>query len=423
VTPKTLTPETHASAATPETVTIEKWVYGGDALARMTPATAAEPALGQPKPGRVVLLPFVLPGETVRLRRAQGLRAEAAKVVIPAPERIAPACPLFTHCGGCHYQHAPYEFQLARKMEILREQLWRVGKIRFEGEIQTIGGQPFGYRNRVQLHVQVGRIGYLAAGSHALVPLDGECPISSPRLNQAFELLRSRMRDPRFPNFVHSIELFTNENQVQVNVLESEKNVARWFYEWCESVAEIEYPALGMMFRVSPRSFFQVNRFLIEALVEEAIGHAGDGSESAHALDLYAGVGLFALPLAKQFAKVEAVEAGGSAIRDLAFNAQRAGVAVEAHQARVEDYLARVESAPDFILADPPRAGLDKAVTRHLERISAPRLTIVSCDPATLARDLAALPGYRIERMTLVDLFPQTYHLETIAHLVRVRAA
>lgn len=402
-------------------VTIEKWVYGGDALARV-PAEGAEIAavgsMGEAvgKPGRVLLIPFVLPEETVRARLVDDLHAAAEQIVIASPDRVPPPCPLFTRCGGCDYQHAPYEYQLARKVEILREQLLRVGKLRFESEIGVVSGPPLEYRNRVQLHVRDGKIGYLAAGSHDLVALDAECPIASPRLQKAFELLRSRMHEPRFPKFVHSIELFTNETEVQVNVLNAERQVAQWFYEWCESTAVIEYAALNTMFRVSPRSFFQVNRFLIDALVDESLGSA----EGASALDLYAGVGLFALPLARRFAKVAAVEAGASAVRDLEFNARRSSVSVEVRQARVEDYIAKLDKTPDFVLADPPRAGLGKAVTGHLERLAPPRITIVSCDPATLARDLAALKSYRIERLTLVDLFPQTYHLETVAHLVRI---
>jgi len=100
-------------------------------------------------------------------------------------------------------------------------------------------------------------------------------------------------------------------------------------------------------------------------------------------------------------------------------NEQRAGTEVTIHRARVEDYLREITQTPDFVLADPPRTGLGKIVTSHLERLAPPRLTIVSCDPATLARDLAALSSYKIDRLTLVDLFPQTYHLETVAHLVR----
>jgi 23S rRNA (uracil1939-C5)-methyltransferase len=385
-------------------VVIEKWVYGGEGLARID--------------GRVVLTPFVLPGETVRVQPGDGVHAELLEIIGPAAERRTPPCALFTRCGGCHYQHAPYEYQLARKLEILREQLARVGKIRFEGEIGVISGPPLGYRNRAQFRLAQGRIGYLAARSHDLVPVDGECPVISPRLNQELAAMRERLRDPRFPRFVRALEIFTNETDVQINVIESDKPVARRFYDWCESKVALEYPAGAGTFRVSPKSFFQVNRFLIDPLVETAIG--GETGESA--LDLYAGAGLFAVPLAKSFGKVTAVEAGSAAAHDLAFNAGRAGGAIETHYGRVEEYLARLETRPDFVLADPPRAGLSKEVVREITRLAPPRLAIVSCDPATLARDLAALTEYKLESLTLVDLFPQTYHLETVARLSVMRS-
>lgn len=377
-------------------------MYGGDGLARLD--------------GRVVLAPFVLPGETARVDAHDGVHADLVEVLQPSAERVTPPCPHFGRCGGCHYQHAPYEFQLAHKVEILREQLRRVGKIDYHDEIEVVSGPPLGYRNRAQFHIVDGRIGYLAARSHDLVALPGDCPISSPRLNQALAMLRDRLSDPRFPRFVHSIELFTNETDVQVNVLETDRPVARVFYEWCESTVAIEYATSLGAFRVSPRSFFQVNRFLVEPLVEKALGTAAGET----ALDLYAGVGLFALPLAKRFGTVTAVEAGSTAARDLEVNASRAGVSIRVELSRVEDYLAKLVKAPDYILADPPRAGLGKTVVAGLNRLAAPRVTIVSCDPATLARDLAALSKYKIERLTLVDLFPQTFHLETVANLIAV---
>jgi len=386
-------------------VIVDKWVYGGEGLARIE--------------GRVVLVPNVLPGESARIDSGKDVHASLIEVLTPAAERVTPACPLFTTCGGCHYQHAPYEYQLARKVEILREQLQRVGKINFEGEIAVISGPPLGYRNRAQFHIANGKIGYLAARSHELVPVEGECPVSSPRLNQALAEMRGRLSDPRFPRFVQAVEIFTDETDVQINVIESERAVARRFYEWCESKQAIDYQTSFGIFRVSSKSFFQVNRFLVEKLVEAALPKEGRGS----ALDLYAGVGLFALPMARRFRSVTAVETGSSAVHDLEFNASRAELPVKEEQVRVEDYLERLQgasgTAPEFVLADPPRAGLGKDVVGHLQRLAPPRLTIVSCDPATLARDLAGLTGYQIESLTMVDLFPQTYHLETIARLRR----
>lgn len=341
--------------------------------------------------------------------------ARLMQVLHPAPERIAAPCPEFGVCGGCSYQHAPYEYQLARKVEILREQLARVGKLKWEGEVAVVAGEPWAYRNRSQFHIASSKIGYLAAKSHDLVTLDGDCPISSPRVNQGLALLRERLTDPRFPKFVKALEVFSNESELQINVVDSPQPVARRFFEWMESAASLDYVTSHGTFRVSPKSFFQVNRFLVDKLVDAALPR--DGGTSA--LDLYAGVGLFALPLRKQFREVIAVEAGASAARDLVLNATRAEAGIDARHARVEEYLAKLDTAPEFVLADPPRAGLGKQVVRDLERLQPTRLTIVSCDPATLARDLAALVSYEIQAITLVDLFPQTYHLETVVSLLR----
>jgi 23S rRNA (uracil1939-C5)-methyltransferase len=390
-------------------VTVEKLVYGGDGLARPD--------------GRVVLAPYVLPGERVRVkaeREKPGLvRASLLEVLVPAPERVAAPCPVFGRCGGCHYQHAPYDYQVEAKCGILVEELRRLGKMEPPEEIKVVTAEPWGYRNRAQFHVDGGLIGYWEARSHKLCAID-RCPIGSPKLNETIAALGKMVRDGRWPKFVRSLEIFTDERQVQLNVTEADKPVAKRFFEWCaESIPGMVESALDYdgRFRVSRNSFFQVNRLLLEQLVETAV----DGAEGETALDLYAGVGLFALALAKRFRGVTAVESGSGAVRDLKFNAERAGAAVEAVQSTTEAYLEKLERAPDFVLLDPPRAGLGKAVVKRLADLAPARVTIVACDPATLARDLAGLvaAGYRVEGMSLVDLFPQTFHLETVVRLRR----
>jgi len=384
-------------------------IYGGDGLARHE--------------GQVVMAPFVLPGETVTVTLDpphKGLRrGRVQRVDAPAAERQAAPCPLFARCGGCHYQHAPYELQLAWKREILREVLRRVGKIEAPDDIPALAGEPWGYRNRVQIHAAAGRLGFLEPGSRTLCPARA-CPIASPRLNQALADLAEMARSPRWPAFLRSLELFTNESQVQLNVLETSRPLARHFFDWCArslpgASEPLEYPTRDFRFRVGGRSFFQVNRFLLDALVDAALADA----RGNHALDLYAGVGLFSLPLARRFARVTAVETTRAAAQDLAFNAARAGLPVDVRQASVENFLAEFRETPDFILADPPRSGLGKHTVRRLVELKTPLLVIVACDPATLARDLAVLAasGYRIDSLILVDLFPQTYHLESIARL------
>jgi 23S rRNA (uracil1939-C5)-methyltransferase len=389
-------------------VTVEKLVYGGDGLARLD--------------GRVVLVPLVLPGERVRAQAEQekpGLvRARLLEVIEPGPERIAPPCPYFGRCGGCHYQHARYEFQVAAKRDILREELRRLGKIDPPAEIEAITAEPWGYRNRAQLHIEGTRIGYREARSHKLCAID-HCPISSPKINETIGTLAGMLSDARWPRFIRSVELFTDERQIQLNVLDTDKPVARRFFEWCgEKIPGLVEGALDYngQFRVSRNSFFQVNRFLIDRLAEAAIEEAAGET----ALDVYAGVGLFSLALARRFRQVTAVESGLAAVRDCQFNAERAGLTtVRAVQQSAEEYLEALETAPDFVLLDPPRAGLGKTVVGRLSQLRPRVVTIVSCDPATLARDLAGLlgAGYRVEWMRLVDLFPQTSHLETVVRL------
>jgi 23S rRNA (uracil1939-C5)-methyltransferase len=391
-------------------LTIEKLVYGGDGLGRVE--------------GRVVLAPFTLPGERIMVApvstRGGLLRARVQEVIEPAAGRVAPPCPYFGRCGGCHYQQAGYDLQLEVKRSILRETLRRVGKLEAPVEIATVAGAPWGYRNRAQFHIAGGEIGYLEAQSHKLCAIT-HCPISSPRINEALTAIIGMIGDARWPGFVRSIELFTNETDVQLNVLESDRPVAKRFFDWCAeaipgfTAGALDYAACGFAYRVSGGSFFQVNRFLIEELVAKAIGDAA----GEHAVDLYAGVGLFSIPLAGKFARLEVIESGKFAAYDLRFNAERAGVSMEIVQSAAEDFLRKLAAPPDFVLADPPRTGLGKAVVARLAELRPKRIVIVACDPATLARDLPGLlaAGYEIDRLTMIDLFPQTFHLETVAAL------
>ena len=371
----------------PQTITIEKLVYGGEGLARLE--------------GRVVLAPFVLPGETVSVEidRAKNdvWRGKLIEVLEASPARVAPGCPYFQRCGGCHYQHIDYTAQLEQKRAILREALQRVGKIEFAGGIEAISGEPWQYRNRVQLHLENGKVGYYGQHSRDLMAIE-HCPIASPKISETIGKIDARADT--------ALELFTNETEVQVNVVDRVPRAALTALAALGVTTPIEYSG----FQVSRNSFFQVNRFLIDRLVDCAISDA----KGAWALDLYAGVGLFARKLAEQFEKVTAVESGGSSFRDLEHNFPQGAV-----KSSAEEYLVALEEKPDFILADPPRAGLGKTVVRELARIRPRRITIVSCDPATLARDLHGLTGenYRIEKITLVDLFPQTFHLETVVEL------
>ena len=270
-----------------EILTIEKLVYGGEGLARLE--------------GKVVLTPFVLPGEVVRAETERAKndlwRGRLLEVLQPSPARIAPGCPYFQRCGGCQYQHMDYAFQLEQKREILREVFKRVGKIEFTGEIGLISGEPWQYRNRVQLHIEDGKAGYFGQHSRDLVAID-RCPIASQKLNETISKIDARQAST-------ALELFTNETDVQVNVVD---RVPRPVLTALQSLG-VSTPIDYQGFQVSRNSFFQVNRFLIDRLVECAIGDAKGG----WAVDLYAGVGLLSAKLAERFAQVTAVESGAAA--------------------------------------------------------------------------------------------------------------
>jgi 23S rRNA (uracil1939-C5)-methyltransferase len=382
----------------PELITIEKLVYGGDGLARVD--------------GRVVLTPYVLPFEQVTVEQQDELHARPVQVERPSPERVEPGCPYFGTCGGCHYQHAGYDYQLEQKVSILREVTRRVGKFDAPVDIGVISGPEWQYRNRSQFHIQDGRLGYLKEGSHELVPIE-KCPISSPMLNECIRALNEMIKERRFPQFIKQLEVFTNETETQLNVLQTGKPIARSFFDWAAErlPGYVSGPITYQGFRVSYKSFFQVNRFLVDQLVDAALGDA----EGARAVDLYAGVGLFSWPMVSRFERVTSIESSNAAVADLIHNVPK----VEAVRTSVDEYLSTQTEAPDFLLADPPRAGLGKHAVRHLVRLKPKRIHIVACDPATLARDVAPLlaAGYAIEKMILVDLFPQTYHMETIVRL------
>src|SRR3984885_10064195 len=328
-----------------ETLTIEKLVYGGEGLARLE--------------GKVVLVPFVLPGEVVRAETERAKndlwRGRLIEVLQPSASRVTPDCPYFQRCGGCQYQHIDYPFQLEQKREILREALQRVGKIEFPGEIGMLSGEPWQYRNRIQRHIEGGKVGYFAQGSRDLIAID-RCPIASPKLNEAIGKVDAPPASTAAPPASTALELFTNETEVQVNVLDRVPRSALSGLASLGVTTPIDYNG----FQVSRNSFFQVNRFLIDRLVACAVGDA----QGAWAVDLYAGVGLFSVKLAERFGKVTAVESSSSSFRDLAHNFAQTAV-----NANVEDYLAGLEEKPDFILADPPRAGLGKLVVKELARI------------------------------------------------------
>lgn len=430
-------------------ITIEKMIYGGEGLARV-----AQPGESR---SQTIFVPFVLPGERVEataVEQKPGLiRARLEHILERSPSRIEPGCQYFGACGGCQYQHADYAKQLEIKETILRETLERTAKIKWTGEIHAHGSPPWNYRNRTRLKVQQApfAVGYYKFASHELLAVE-QCPISSPLINRALDVFWRLGRSGAVPGEIKEVELFATAEDAELLVelhedaraLMAESSVApfaeqlraalpemrgiavfesrgqdnlerRRFSKAIETAlgaAELIYKSGGVEYRASAGSFFQVNRFLTEKLIEIATA----GRKGKAALDLYAGVGLFAVQMARQFERVTAVESSESAFRDLRENLPRNG---KARQTTAERYLDEARGEFDFVIVDPPRAGLGKRVAQKLAKRGAPALTYVSCDPATLARDLQVLMagGHAIQSLHLIDLFPQTYHLETVVCL------
>jgi 23S rRNA (uracil1939-C5)-methyltransferase len=429
---------------------IEKLIYGGDGLARLP---AASPGNKDHSRGKAVFVPFVLAGEKIEAALTEEkpgfARARAEKIVEPSAHRVVPPCPHFGSCGGCHYQHANYKHQLEVKKEILRENLRRMAKIELECEIQVHASPPWNYRNRSRLQVRARpefAAGYYKFASHELLPVE-ECPISSPLINRGIEMLWQAGRAGKVVEGVREVEFFANadDTKLLIEILcapEARRAAVRgWIEELCASMPEIAgvvafrepqkgvqerlvaagaseltYQTKKAAYRVSAGAFFQTNRFLTNELVD--VVTAGRSGELA--IDLYAGVGLFSTALACDIRHVVSVEMSQTSSNDLRYNLPANGKAV---QAAAEQYLTKAVSTekPDLIIVDPPRSGLGDTTARAMANMAAPRVTYVSCDPATLARDLVPLQaeGYRVEELHLVDLFPQTYHLETVAHLIR----
>jgi len=431
-------------------LTVEKLIYGGDGLAR-TPAGADGRSMA-------VFVPFVLPGEQVEAEIAQQkpgfARGRVTRMVEASAERTAARCPYFQRCGGCHYQHIPYERQLEFKAKVLRETMQRVAKIELNHEIKLHASPPWNYRNRTRLQVQTTpefALGYFRFGSHEILPVR-ECPISSPLLQRMIAQL-IELRGGECPAEVEEIEFFADaaDEHLLVWAFCARGADIRRLSPWAErlqrhlpEIAGVSFfpsrrrsedePAVDMRpltqwgapairyrvgetgYRVSAGAFFQVNRYLLEKLVSVVTSNASGET----ALDLYAGVGLFSAVLARSFHHIFAVEASQISYSDLV---QNVSANVKAVGTRTEDYLRNrpVRNRPDLVVIDPPRTGAGGAVTRWLVELGAPRIRYVSCDPATLARDLAPLlaSGYRIEEAHLFDLFPQTYHVESVVLLAR----
>ena len=355
--------------------------------------------------GRVVFVPFTAPGDRVRVQvvqeKSRYLRARVETLLSPGPARTDPVCPVFGGCGGCAWQHIAYAAQLAAKVGIVEDALRRVGGLAYTEEVRiTPSPAEYGYRSRARVLRHEGRVGYRKRGSRSLQVVS-RCPVLEPALDHELHRL-SEAADPAARG---EWEIAAAGELTRAIELEAPAH---------EPVLRLD--AAGETLDVSPGVFFQANAALRAPLADAVASATGSGS---NAIELFAGAGFFTLSLSRRFERVTAVEAHPAAARDLVANLRRAGRDnVEVWSTRLEDAVVRLPGA-ELLLLDPPRTGLPAGSAVPLVARRPERIVYLSCDPATLARDLGALGGerYALRHVEAFDLFPQTPHVETLAVL------
>lgn len=384
-------------------VTTGRLAYGGEAVARHD--------------GLAIFIPLAAPGERLRVRiterKKNFARAAIEQIIEPASERRQPPCRHFGECGGCQLQHMTYEAQLAAKVGFVRDALERIGRLDWPHEIAMRHANEFGYRGRAQVRIdhKTGRVGFNRRGSNSVCDVQS-CPILAPELDEGLGALRAAVTGT------------SKSDGVLANVFQVEMAAGESRISFEPSVGELPGGALrrtlhGTIYTFSPSTFFQSNADMLDHLIEEALGEASGDL----ALDLFAGVGLFTIQLARRFKQVIGVEADAKTAKYALENIIANSVPnVEVRNSDVEEWVKGfVETKPaslDLILLDPPRTGAANSLV-HIVDLRPHRITYVSCDPTTLARDLRTLvdSGYELSKITALDLFPQTYHVETVASL------
>jgi 23S rRNA (uracil1939-C5)-methyltransferase len=394
--------------------------------------------------GKVVFIPYSVIGDEVWAEIVEEKKNYAigklVEILAPSSWRTEPSCPYFGRCGGCQWQHIDYAQQVELKKEILKDILMRLGKLK---EIPTItifpSPDPYNYRTRVQLKVKGEKLGYYQERSHQLVDID-RCPIAHPLVNEIIPLLRKEQF------------LISSTEEIEINVSpEEEKGVLIFYFlkpsqGWETSIrqflktrpivkgittlrerqtASLGKPhlnftlPLNLRLRTSPGSFFQVNLKQNERLIKKVLEFSG-GQRNESTLDLYSGVGNFTLPLATVTQEGWGIEENAVAVKDARFNAQFNGIEnARFVRGKVEDVLKKWKREnPDLIILDPPRTGC-KGVVDQVAGLKPKRIVYVSCEPTIFARDLRLFSdrGYFLRELALIDMFPQTYHMEVVGLL------
>ena len=373
----------------PLTVAVERILPGGLGLAHAG--------------GRTILVELAAPGDVARVRvdRKQGkvLFASIVEIITPGPGRVAPPCRYFGECGGCDFQQLSYEAQLAAKVGFIQDCLRRIAKIEPPDVPITPAPREFGYRTRAEWQRDGRRIGYFSRRSHRICDVS-ECAVLAPELQAAL----TNLRGEDLPASVTELNAQAGDDGLSLAPMRP---------------GDVQVRIGAHSYRLNANGFFQSSPDLLAQLIEFAL--AGAAGESA--LDLYCGVGLFTLPLAQIFARVMGVEANLTAVGYTQLNLIGAGYShADAVYGQVGEWLAENAAewrGADFVLLDPPRAGVEPGGLEALLKLMPQRLAYVSCDPATLARDLRFLlaNGYQLDDIAAFDLFPQTHHVETVARL------
>lgn len=370
---------------------------GGEGLARLE--------------GVSLFIPRAAPGDRLRVkiveRRPDYGRAEIVEILEPGPARRPDPFPELSPSGVADLQHLRDDVQPQLKAEAVRETLVRLGGIRLPEPVEVVTGEPWGYRLRTQLHTEAdpvtggARVGYHTRGTNDVIHLT-HCPLLVPALDELLATLPTLLgrQAPRRIDLAAGDDGTVTASPVIEGLPHGDVSV---------TVGDFTYG-------FDSRCFFQSHRGLLPKLIERTVGDW----EGELAVDLYGGVGLFGLPLARRYGQVVAVESDPNAARHARNNARRNKVPnLDVVAQVVESWIARLPSRPDRVVVDPPRGGLSAKIRRALVEMLPQRLTYVSCHPATLARDLRQLGmAYDIESVVLFDLFPQTGHMETVVQMV-----
>jgi 23S rRNA (uracil1939-C5)-methyltransferase len=409
----------------------------------LTDAAFGGEAIGHLPDGRVVFVPRALPGERALVRvqqeRRDFARAELAELAQAAPGRVDPPCPYYTAgCGGCSWQHAEYALQLQLKEHIVADQLRRIGHFVDADQLvrPAIGMiEPWHYRNQARFTVgrRFGELCFTLRGTHRLLRID-HCWIVHPRINEVVQVAQGKLSSQG--RKIHQVLIRVGANTGQLMVAPALPEVP----ELETGQPFLEEELLGRRFRLEPPSFFQVNTRREPRPLPPAVGRAllplpADGvsmaellalmvidrvqpDPSALVVDAYSGVGTFALLLAPLVREVIGIEEARSAIRDAVYNGQDVPNA-RFIQGKTEAILPGLDPPPDAVVLDPARVGCHPDVLNALLNLRPRRVVYVSCDPSTLARDLRILVdgGYQLHEVQPLDMFPQTYHIESVATL------